>query len=123
VRERQFVAAYEAFVAAQKLADLWWARLGLGIAYVEAGHPAEALGELQECEKRRGEATAILLDDVPSIRYLAPASYWLGRAQEGSGQLAGARASYEAYVKLRSAAASNDPLAVDARQRLASLPR
>lgn len=122
VHERQLVAASEAFVAAQKLADLWWARLGLGIAYVEAGHPAEALGELQGCEKRRGEATAILLDDVPSIRYLAPASYWLGRAQEGSGQLAGARASYEAYIRLRSAA-SSDPLAGDARQRLASLPR
>jgi tetratricopeptide (TPR) repeat protein len=122
LHERRFVSATEAFLAAQKLADLWWARLGLGTAYVEAGHAAEALGELQGCEKRRGEATAILLDDVPSIRYLAPAYYWLGRAQEGSGEIPGARTSYEAYVTLRSAA-SGDPQLGDARQRLASLPR
>ena len=95
---------------------------GVGDCIVEARGAPEALGELQACQKRRGETTAILLDDVPSIRYLSPLSYWLGQAQDGVGQTAAARASYEAYINLRAAAAA-DPLVKDARQRLVSLPR
>ena len=79
------VEAVEAFLAAQKFADLWLSRFGLGIAYVEAGHYAEGVQALEASQKRRGEATAILLDDLPSVRYLAPVSYWLARAQEGIG--------------------------------------
>ena len=103
LRERRYVAASEALRAVRDLADLWWGRLALGIAYVEAGHPAEALGELEQCRKRQGEATAILLDDLPSIRYLAPLPYWLARAQEAIGQTASARASYSEFLRIRSA--------------------
>jgi hypothetical protein len=31
--------------------------------------------------KRRGEATAVFLDEVPSYRYLPPVYYYLGRAR------------------------------------------
>ena len=117
LREGRMVDASEAFLAAQKLTDLWWARLGLGIAYVDADHYAEALGELETCRKRRGEATAIILDDLPSIRYLAPLPYWLARAQEQLGQQAAAIENYKAYLSIR-AGAANDPLAADARRRL-----
>ena len=122
LRERRYVAASEALVAGQALADLWWGRLTLGIVYVEAGHPAEALGELELCRTRQGEATAILLDDLPSIRYLAPLSYWLARAQEGVGQTTSARAGYTEFIRIRSQdAAAADPLVVDARRRLEAL--
>jgi tetratricopeptide (TPR) repeat protein len=119
LRDRRLVTASEAFLAGQKLADLWWARLGLGVAYVGADHAAEALGELELCQRRRGETTAILLDDLPSIRYLAPLSYWLARAQEGVGQRASALENYKAYLALR-ADAPKDPLAADARRRVES---
>jgi serine/threonine protein kinase/tetratricopeptide (TPR) repeat protein len=113
------IEAVEAFLAAQKLADLWLARVGLGIAYVEAEHYAEGVQVLEAAQKRRGEATAIFLDDLPSVRYLAPVSYWLARAQEGLGLKPTAAENYKKYVALR-AAAARDPLAADARRRLSA---
>jgi len=109
--------AIDALVVAKGLADLWLVRFTLGRAYVESGRPAEAISELELCQKRRGEATAIFLDDVPSYRYLSPISYWLARAQEGLGQKDEARANYRAYLAVR-AGAAGDRLAADARKRL-----
>jgi tetratricopeptide (TPR) repeat protein/tRNA A-37 threonylcarbamoyl transferase component Bud32 len=117
LKARRLVEAVDAFTAAQKLADLWMARFDLGVAYVEAGHFAEGLAELERCQKRRGEATAIFLDEVPTFRYLATLPYWLARAQDGVGQKAAATAGFDAFLRLRSAI-SNDPLVVDARRRL-----
>ena len=71
------------FLEAQKLSDTWIGRLDLGRAYIEAGAFAEADSELETCLKRRGEASAIYLDDVPTFRRLPPVYYYLGRAQEG----------------------------------------
>ena len=123
LRDRRYVAASEALSAGQALTDLWWARQALGIAYVEAGHPAEALTELELCRKRQGEATAILLDDLPSIRYLAPSLYWLARAQEAVGQTASARASYSEFLRIRPGEGVADPVAEDGRRRLEALSR
>ena len=102
---------------AQKLADLWMVRLTLGIAYVNAGHYAEGKPELELALQRRGEATAVFLDDVPSIRYLAPVHYWLGRAWEGLGNKAKAVESYKTFLSLH-AETSADPLSADVRRRL-----
>jgi tetratricopeptide (TPR) repeat protein len=98
------IEAVEAFVAAQKLADLWMARFGLGTAYVAAEHYAEAVQALEASQKRRGEATAIFLDDLPTVRYLAPVSYWLARAQDGLGLKPAAAENYKKYLALRAAA-------------------
>ena len=65
--------------------DSWFGRFLLGKAYVEADHFAEALAELELCVKRRGETTDVFFYDMPTLRYLPPAYYWLGRAQEGVG--------------------------------------
>jgi tetratricopeptide (TPR) repeat protein len=119
LKQGRTIDAVEAFLAAQKLADVWLARFSLGVAYVEAGHYAEALPELQLAQKRRGEATAIFLDDIPSFRYLAPLPYWLARAQDGLGMKPAAATNYNAYLSLR-ANAPKDPLAADARKRLGS---
>ena len=88
-------------LAAQKLVDLWWTRLDLGVAYAQAEHHAEALGELQRAQNRRGEATSILLDDLPTFRYVAPLVYWNARAQEGTGQHAAAMENYKIYLAIR----------------------
>lgn len=69
--------------AAQQIANSWPDRFLLGRAYLEAKSFAEAHSEFDACLKRRGEATAIWLDDVPSYRNFPPVYYYLGRAQEG----------------------------------------
>ena len=110
--------ALEALQEAQKLADLWLVRFYKGIVYVELRAYPDALSELELCEKRRGEATAVFLDDVPTFRYLVPLSYWLGRAHDGLGARDAATRHFTAYLALRSPAA--DPLAKDAAARLKS---
>jgi tetratricopeptide (TPR) repeat protein len=115
-RQKRTVDAVEAFQAALKLSDVWLARLGLGITYLEAEHHTEGLAELELCLKRRGEVTAVFLDDVPSYRYLVPLYYWLGRAQEAVGQTQSATGNYTRYVALRGE--TKDEAAADARRRL-----
>ncbi len=70
-RRQKPIDAVNAFRSALKLTDLWVARFDLGVAYVAAGYPAEGLTELELCLKRRGEGSAIFLDDVPTLRYQA----------------------------------------------------
>jgi tetratricopeptide (TPR) repeat protein len=108
----------ESFREASRLFDVWLAHFDLGVAYVRVGHHAEALAELETCTKRRGEAVAMFLDDTPSFRYLATLPYWLARAQEGLGMKSSSAENFKAYLSLRTESPT-DPLAADARQRLA----
>jgi len=119
VSQRRSVDAIEAFRSSQKLADSWLARFSLGIAYAQAGQYVEALSELELCEKRKGEAVAIFFDELPSLRYLAPLQYWLGRAKEETGMKAAAMEHYKAFLALR-LGSPRDPLVVDARRRVTS---
>jgi serine/threonine protein kinase/tetratricopeptide (TPR) repeat protein len=112
--------AKDAFDRAQKLADLWLGRFLLGVTYVEGAQYPSAQAELGLAEKRRGEAAAIFLDDVPSFRYLAPLPYWLGRAHEGMNAGSAAAENYRKFLSLRPED-SRDPLVADARKRLAAI--
>ena len=116
ISARRPIEAVQVLRDALKLADLWLVRYWLGVAYVEAGAYAEALSELEACKRRRGEASAVFLDDVPSWRYTAPVGYWLARAQDGVGLRAQALQNYKAFLTLRSASAK-DPVVIDARKR------
>ena len=119
----RFVDAKDAFDRAQKFADLWLGRFLLGVTYAEAGGDKylSAQAELGLAETRRGEAAAVFLDDVPSFRYQAPLPYWMGRAQEGINKASPAVAdNYRKFLALRPEG-SGDPLAADARKRLAAL--
>jgi tetratricopeptide (TPR) repeat protein len=108
--------ALDALQEAQKLADLWLVRFYKGVAYVALQAYPDALSELELCEKRRGEATAVFLDDVPTFRYVVPLSYWLGRAHDGLGARDAATRHFKAYLALRSP--TSDPLAKDAAVRV-----
>ena len=110
----------DALGRARKLADLWLGRFMLGMTNVEAGRHLLAQPDLELCLKRRGEATALFLDDVPSFRYLAPLNYWLGRAQEGQQNPTAAAESFRSFLAIR-AADSTDPLVADARKRLQAI--
>ena len=109
------VAALDELKEAQRLADLWIIRYLKGVAYIGAQANAEALSELELCEKRRGEATAVFLDDIPSYRYMVPLSYWLGRAHDGLGARDAAARHFNRYLSLR--APATDALAKDAAAR------
>jgi serine/threonine protein kinase/tetratricopeptide (TPR) repeat protein len=112
-------ASVDALGRARKLADLWLGRFLMGVTNVEGGRYEVAQTDLEQCLKRKGEAMAVFLDDVPTFRYLAPVYYWLGRALEGQ-KHAGAADNYKAFLALRPEG-SRDPLADDARRRLAQL--
>lgn len=110
--------AIERFKTAQQFADSWLGRFGLGRAYLAAGAIAEADSEFDLCFKRRGEATAVLLDDVPTYRLFAPVLYYQGRVRQELGS-PDASASYEAFVALK-ANGDEQGLVADARTRLAA---
>jgi tetratricopeptide (TPR) repeat protein len=116
----RFAEAVQAFSSGRDLANVWLTRFDLGRAYVEAGRYAEAISELELCARRRGEAAALFLDDVPTLRYLAPLPYWLGRAQQGLGLTPAARENYTTFIAV-APDDTTDALSVDARRRLASL--
>ena len=92
--------AIERFKTAQQFADSWLGRFGLGRAYLEAGAVAEADSEFDLCVKRRGEATAVLLDDFPTYRYEAPVLYYQGRVDEALGSPEAAN-SYRTFVDIK----------------------
>jgi tetratricopeptide (TPR) repeat protein len=75
-------AALDEIKGAQKIADTWPGRLLLARAYFELGAFAEASSELDIVQKRRGEATAMFLDDVPTYRVYAQVPHWVTRVQE-----------------------------------------
>jgi tetratricopeptide (TPR) repeat protein len=120
LEEKRPAEAVDLLTQSRALADLWLGRFDLGVAYVQAGAFAEAISELEACEKRRGEATALFFDDRPTLRYLAPLAYWIGRAQEGLNMAGPARAHYDTFLSLRKDATA-DPLVQDARRRI-SIP-
>jgi hypothetical protein len=106
------------FQAAQQIADTWLGRFGLARAYLAAGSPAEADSEIDACLKRQGEATAVLFDDVPSIRLVAQLHYYQGRVREAL-KNAGAVESYKTFLAVK--AKGDEPgLVADARRRLGS---
>ncbi|MGA2263578.1 MAG: protein kinase [Acidobacteriota bacterium] len=110
--------AIKLFLEAKQIADTWIGRFDLGQAYLKAGAFTEADSEFEACLKRRGEATAVFLDDIPSYRYFPPALYYLGQAQEGLKSPAAAK-SYQAFLAIKEKSVA-DPLVTDARHRLGS---
>jgi tetratricopeptide (TPR) repeat protein len=117
LERRRPAEALQALDEAKSLADLWLVRFYKGLAYLDAGEHAQALAELELCEKkRRGEATALFLDDMPTYRAVVPLSYWLGRAHEALGSRDAAHRHLRAYLALRSP--DTDALARDAAARV-----
>src|SRR5260370_4844184 len=109
------------FLDARKIADTWMGRFDSARAYIEAGAFAQAYSELEVCLKRRGEATALFLDESPTYHLFPPVYYYLGRAQEGLKSPAAAE-SYKTFLNFKTSA-YKDPLVIDARRHLAANSR
>jgi len=65
---------------------------------------------------RRGEATALFLDDLPTYHVLPPVHYYMGLAQEAM-KSSGAGESFRTFLAIKQR--GDDPLVPDARHRLA----
>ena len=117
--KRDYPAAIGALRDAGKLADAWLLRYALGLAYFERGDYIAATQQLENCQQRRGEVTALFLDDLPTYRYYAAVPYWLGRTREMRGQ--DPRTQYQEFLAIRGGGAPDDPLVRDARRRLEAL--
>ena len=105
------------FEEAQKFADTWIGRFDLGRAYLEMGAFTEADSEMEKCLKRRGEGSALFLDDVPTFRAIPQIYYYLGRAQEGLKSTA-AVVSYKSFLDIKTQSDERG-LVADARRRIA----
>jgi serine/threonine protein kinase/tetratricopeptide (TPR) repeat protein len=112
-KRRDAIAAYR---DAGRVMDQWTVHERLGQAYLAEGAWADASRELSLCVARRSEAAKI---DTPSLRLVPPLYFALARAKEGARD-PGARAAYEAFLALEPEA-QGDPLAVEAKRRLAAL--
>ena len=95
-------------------------RLALARTYLSLEAFAEASSELEAIYKRRGEAAAVFLDDVPTYRYLPPALYDRGLAQEGLRSPA-AKESYSSFLEIKKNGDLRDDLVAAARRRVAAL--
>jgi tetratricopeptide (TPR) repeat protein len=116
MKDGKFPDAVSYYQDAQKLADTWLGRLDLGRAYLAAGSYPDAENEFDVCIKRRGEATAVFLDDNPTLRYIPPVYYYEGRAREGL-QSPSAAEFYKTFLSIKQAAEA-DPLVADGKRRL-----
>lgn len=110
--------ALNSFEEAQKLADSWLGHFDMGLAYLSASAYTEASSEFDVCLKRRGEATSVFLDDVPSYHLLPQVYYYQGRAREGLNS-PGAAESYKTFLSIKQNGAG-DPLVADAQRRVSS---
>jgi tetratricopeptide (TPR) repeat protein len=119
LQQNRYLDAIEAFNDSIKRRDTWLARYLRGRAYVQTEHYTEALDDLGRCLTRRGEATDAFVYETPTVRYLTPVYYWLGRAQQAV-HVADAKKNFEQFLALTSEADPPDPLAADARRRVAA---
>jgi tetratricopeptide (TPR) repeat protein/predicted Ser/Thr protein kinase len=111
-------AALAAFDSAQKISDTWLGHYDLGRAYLAASSFPEAQSQFEICLKRRGEAGAIFLDDVPTFRALPLVYYYMGRAQEGLNSPA-AVDFYKTFLAIKKSG-DEQQLVADARRRIGS---
>jgi eukaryotic-like serine/threonine-protein kinase len=113
----QRMEAIQAFEKAQKISNSWLGHFYLGKAYLQNGSFTEADSEFELCLKRRGEASAVFLDDVPTLRLVPPVYYFLARAQEGLKSPSAAE-TYRTFLKMQPNGSGE--LIADAHHRLQS---
>jgi serine/threonine protein kinase/tetratricopeptide (TPR) repeat protein len=111
----QKMEAVQSFEKAQKISNSWLGHFYLGKAYLQNGSFTEADSEFELCLKRRGEASAVFLDDVPTLRLVPQVYYFLARAQEGLKSPAAAD-TYRTFLKMQPEGSSE--LTTDARRRV-----
>ena len=94
--------------------DTWIGHFLLGRSYLEAGMFPEASSEIETCLQRKGEASALYLDDLPTFRFVPPVYYYMGRVQEALKSPAAAD-SYRTFLAIQQKGSGR--LVADAQKR------
>jgi len=115
LQEDQPRIAIQRFTESNQLLDSWISRFDLGRAYLKANAPTEADSEFDRCIRRRGEAMALFLDEVPTYGYFPPVYFYRGRVREELKSTDFAE-SYRTYLGIRGKA-GEDPLLAEVRRR------
>jgi len=109
-------AAVQSFVQGNILLDTWIGHFDLARAYLDLHAFTEADSEFDACIRRRGEATELFMDDVPTYGYFPVVYYYVGRVREGIGT-ASYKDSYRTYLDIRGKA-GEDTLLSEVRRRI-----
>ena len=107
--------AVHLFEEAQRISDTWLGHFDLGRADVEAKAYTEADSQFEICTKRRGEVTALFLDESPTFHLYPPVLYYRGLAQDGLNSPSAAQ-WYKAFLSIKEKG-EPDPMIQDARKR------
>jgi tetratricopeptide (TPR) repeat protein len=110
--------AVSSFEQAQKIVNTWLGTYDLGRAYLEAKLYPDAQNEFDVCLKRRGEASAVFLDDNPTLRYLPAVYYYSGLAKAGLSS-PDAADDFKMFLSMKQKS-ERDPMVSDAKHRLQS---
>jgi len=116
LRHGQSSEAIRRLQEAEQISDTWIGRFDLARAYILAGAYTEADTELSTCLKRRGEATDVYVDVIPTFHYFPATYYYQGRDLEGL-KSNGAVEAFKNFLATK-ASDAQDPLVVDAKRRL-----
>lgn len=108
--------AAELFKESQDILDTWLSHVLLGKAYLALEAYPDAHAEFELCLKRKGEATSVFFDDVPSFHYFPDIHFYYGLAQDGLGSDS-ALDSFRTFLEIKSEAQQN-PLVDEARRRI-----
>src|SRR5262249_8840696 len=92
--------AIQSFTDGNKLLHTWSSLFDRGRAYLAAGLFNEADSEFDRCNKRRGEAIALFVDDVQTYGYFPMVYYYQGRVREGM-KTSNFADSYRTYMDVR----------------------
>jgi tetratricopeptide (TPR) repeat protein len=111
--------ALAGFQEAQKLTDSWLGRFGLARAYIALQMYPEAATELDRCWTRRGEATALFLDDIPTWRITPLVHYHQGVARAGFGNSTGAAEAFKTFADIKAGGDEKSAEVADAQKRAA----
>ena len=71
------------------------------------------------CITRKGEATAVYLDDVPTWRLIAPVYYYRGISRTALKSSTGAAEAFRTFLEFKNGGDDQNALVADARKRLA----
>ncbi len=111
-------SAIGSFQQSLKLADAWQTRYLLGRAYLAGGLFTEADAEFDACVNRKGEATAVYLDDVPTWRLIAPVYYYRGVSRTALKSTSGAADDFKTFLGFKNGGDEQSPLVADVLKRL-----
>ncbi|TPW16715.1 MAG: serine/threonine protein kinase, partial [bacterium] len=116
--QNQARLALDALRDAQSLADTWLSHVLMARTYLALDQFTEATSEIDVAIKRRGEATALGLDDWPTYRYFPPVLYFQGLAQEGLKSPA-AKGTFAAFLAIKKDGDETGGLVALVRRRVA----